>query len=268
MHIHFNWSQKEIISARAVVDKLEAANVSFAVVSSTPSELALELRRVGGEKIIPFFSPYTHELGKRDWHLNPKTIALAKTGLQKRQYYGIGEVHFMAGFRPDINNSIFRQLIALALEFKVPMLVHVDAGNENIFLNLCQQNPDLKMLIAHAGGNLKAAHIRKIIDGCDNVMIEFSARDPWRYDGLTNENQLLQEDWRRLVLEFPRRFMIGTDPVWTVTRTQSWDQADNGWDYFELLIEYHRNWISDLPSEVQQLVRIDNARQFFQFPSH
>ena len=110
-HIHYNWDQKEVIDATAVVDKLRQSDVDFAVVSSTPSSLALELKRAGNDLIVPIFSPYTHELGRRDWYLNQRTVELAEAGLRQGLYRGIGEVHFMSGFKPRPNNKIFQQLM-------------------------------------------------------------------------------------------------------------------------------------------------------------
>jgi hypothetical protein len=263
VHIHYNWDQREVISAQAVVEKIRNAGVEFAVVASTPSQLALELKRAGGDLIIPFFSPYTHELGKRDWHISEQTVALAETGLRNGQYLGIGEVHFMAGFRPRTDNGIFLRLLELAREYAVPVLIHVDSGNENMFVDICRRHPALKLVLAHAGGNLQARHIRRVIEQCDNAMVEFSARDPWRYGGLTGKETRLLPEWRELVLEHPERFMTGTDPVWKVTRTQTWDQADDGWDHFDRLIAYHRQWLEQLPQAVRRKVQIDNARRFF-----
>ena len=65
------------------------------------------------------------------------------------------------------------------------------------------------------------------------------------------------------MLDHPERFMTGTDPVWKVTRTQTWDQADDGWDHFAKLLAYHHRWIADLPPPVQQKIRLGNARRFF-----
>jgi len=65
------------------------------------------------------------------------------------------------------------------------------------------------------------------------------------------------------VLEHPDRFVTGTDPVWRVTRTQSWDQADDGWDYFEQLIAWHRDWLEDLPADVRRKISVENARRLF-----
>lgn len=262
VHVHFNWDQKEIISAEEVVARLKRAGIAFAVVTATPSELALELKRAGGDLVLPFFSPYTHELGKQDWYLSERTLQLAEAGLRNGHYQGIGEVHFMAGFPPTTDNPVFVRLLALARQYAVPVLIHIDAGNERNFVNLCRKHSALKFIFAHAGGNLYASHIRRVIEQCDNVMIEFSARDPWRYGGLTGEDDLLLSEWRELVLAYPDRFVVGTDPVWKVTRTQTWDQADDGWDYFEQLLAYHRNWIADLPPAVQRKLSLDNARRF------
>jgi predicted TIM-barrel fold metal-dependent hydrolase len=263
VHVHYNWDQKEIISAETIVEKLKKANTEFVVVTSTPSELALELKRAGGDLIVPIFSPYTHEMGRQDWYLDDRTLNLAERGLRNGQYQGIGEVHFMVGFRPRTSNAIFLKLLQLARRHAVPVLIHIDAGNENIFLDICLKNPESKLIFAHAGGNLAARHIRQVVERCDNAMIEFSARDPWRYGGLTGDDNRLLHDWRELIIEYPDRFMIGTDPVWKVTRTQTWDQSDEGWDYFEQLLAYHRRWVRELPQAVQRKIYLDNARRLF-----
>ena len=265
-HIHFNWDQKEIIDALSVVDKLRRADVEFAVVSSTPSLLALELAHAANDLIVPIFSPYTHELGRQDWYLDHQIVDRARAGLKQGLYHGIGEVHFMSGFKPRTDNPIFHQLMLLAMEFDVPALVHVDSGNEKALQDICMRYPKLKLIFAHAGGNLTAAHISKIIKNCENVFIEFSARDPWRFGGLTDTDHHLLHAWRELIIAYPGRFITGTDPVWKVTRTQTWDQADDGWDHYEKLIQYHRDWIADLPLEVQNKVASENARQLYAYP--
>ena len=261
--MHFNWDQRETIDASEIVARLRRAGVAFAVVSATPSHLALELRAAGGDLIVPLFSPYTHELGRRDWYLDSRVPRLAEAGLRSGAYRGIGEVHFMRGFRPATDNPVFLQLLDLAERYRAPVLVHVDAAGAAPFIEICRRHPRVRLLFAHAGGILDAAQIGRIIAACDNVMIEFSARDPWRFGGLTGADGRLLPDWRELVLAYPERFMTGTDPVWKVTRTQTWDQADDGWDHFDGLIAYHRRWIEDLPAAVRTLIRHDNARNFF-----
>ena len=258
-HIHYNWDHAELVSPEQVIEKLKQANVHIAIVSSTPTHLALSLKSAGGDLIAPFFSPYTHELGKHDWFKDSELVHKADIALSKGDYVGIGEVHFMAGFQPKLENEVFVGLVELAHKYDAPMLIHIDSGNQKFFQTLCLKYPDVKLIFAHAGGNLKPRHIRPVLENCPKVWIDFAARDPWRYGGLTGEDGKLLPEWKKLVLDFPSRFITGTDPVWKVTRTQSWDQPDDGWDYFEKLMHYHKTWMNELPENVQNKIRRDNV---------
>lgn len=136
----------------------------------------------------------------------------------------------------------------------MPALVHVDAVNEIPVVRIGEASPELKIIFDHAGGNLTADHVRRVIKRCANITIGLSARDPWRYGRLLPE-------WRELVNAYSERFVTGTDPVWKVTRTQTRDQTDDGRDYFERLLAYHRRWLDDLPPAVRDRVRLENARR-------
>jgi predicted TIM-barrel fold metal-dependent hydrolase len=263
-HIHYNWDQQQVTSMQQAVDVLKNHNVKLAIVASTPTELALELRNKGGDWIIPFFSPYIHKSGKRDWYLDRQVVEKAEQGLEKGLYFGIGEVHFMNGFKPGTDNEIFQQLIKLAEKYHVPMLIHIDSGNEITFQRLCTANPNVKMIFAHAGGNLKPQHIEKIINSCNNAWIDFAARDPWRYDGLTNEDSTLLADWKQLVLKYPERFITGTDPVWKVTRWSTWDTDDEGWTWYDQLYNYHWSWLNDLPEDVRNKIAWENTQRLLE----
>ena len=58
IHLHFNWNQEEIISAKEVVSILKKHHVSMAVVSSRPSSNALKLAKAAGGRVLPIYSPY------------------------------------------------------------------------------------------------------------------------------------------------------------------------------------------------------------------
>lgn len=259
-HIHFNWDHTEVTSMQEVIDILKQHNVGLAIVTSTPSKLALELREKGGDWIVPFFSPYIHELGKSDWYLDEQVIKDAEKGLKNGAYFGIGEIHFMNGFQPKMDNNIFLKLLKLAEQYNVPMLIHIDSGNEKTFLQLCSENPNIKMIFAHAGGNLRAPHIEKILQQCDKVWIDFAARDPWRYDGLSKDDFTLLPEWRSLVINYPTRFITGTDPVWKVTRWSTWDTDDEGWTHYQKLYDYHWSWMNDLPENVRRKIAWENTQ--------
>ena len=259
-HIHYNWDQREVTTTQEIVDILRQHNVGLTIVSGTPSEMALELREKGGDWVIPFFSPYIHELGKQDWYKDETVVKNAELALKNGQYYGIGEVHFMDGFYPKTSNSIFLQLLKLAETYNVPVLIHIDSSNEQTFLKLCMANPYIKMIFAHAGGNLRASHIEKILTQCDNVWIDFAARDPWRYDGISKADHTLLPAWKSLVLRYPDRFISGTDPVWKVTRGQTWDTSDEGWQHYQKLYDFHWSWLNDLPEDVRKKIAWENTQ--------
>ncbi|MDX2504192.1 MAG: amidohydrolase family protein [Gammaproteobacteria bacterium] len=260
-HIHYNWDHAEIISPLAVVEKLKREKVGLTLVSSTPSHLALELREAGGDWIIPFFSPYIHESGKRDWYLDKTVVKKAAEGLDQGLYFGVGEIHFMGGFLPRPDNDVFLQLMGMAKQHNVPALIHVDASDENYFLGICKAHSAVKIIFAHAGGNLKPRHIRSVLEKCPNVWIDLAARDDWRYGGLTDNKGVLLPAWKRLIVDFSSRFITGTDPVWRVTRTQSWDESDDGWDHYAPLHKYHQMWLANLPDDVHKKIAWDNVKQ-------
>ena len=57
-HIHYNWDQQKITSIQQAVDILKDHQVKLTIVSSTPSELALDLRKQGVETIRPDGEPF------------------------------------------------------------------------------------------------------------------------------------------------------------------------------------------------------------------
>ena len=257
--MHFNWDQKEIISAQEVVKRLKANNVTIAAVSSTPTHLALELAEAGGPWIQAFFSPYLSFSHRDKWYTDETVISEAEKGLASGQYTGIGELHISSDFGPRQDNKILRGLLVLAEKYQVPFLIHTEAASHLFLAPICQNFPRVRFLWAHAGGRLEAASIDALMQQCPNVWAEVSVRDPWRYNSLVDDKGQLLTGWRDLFIKYQDRFMTGTDPVWNVTRGQRWAQADDGWDYYDQLVEFHRNWLKQLPNDVEVKIRLSNA---------
>jgi len=262
IHLHFNWDQKEIISAQEVVKRLKANNVVLATVSSTPPELALELSEAGKPLILPYFSPYLSATHRDRWFRDEEVLEKAEEGLATGRYSGIGEVHVWSDMGPRRDNKILVGLLKLAEKYEVPFLIHTEASSHLFFTPICQNHPKVKFLWAHAGGRLKPPSIDQLMQQCPNVWAEVSVRDPWRYNTLVDEQNQLLPGWRDLFIKYQDRFMTGTDPVWSVTRGQSWDQADEGWDHYDQLLDFHRHWLQQLPPEVEVKIRLTNAKLF------
>jgi len=263
IHLHYNWSQEEVTTPEDAVKQLKKYNVTLAVVSSRPSEYALKLRQAGGDWIIPIFSPYFKPGIKETWFIYPEVLIQARKALASGQYKGIGEMHLIPGMGPRRDNKIVQGLFKLAAEFDVPVLIHTDASKYEYFLPICRQHDKVRFLWAHAGGILYPEHIGPLMSKCPNVSVELSARDPWHYGNFTDADNNLPDDWKALIIKYPRRFMVGTDPVWNAQQTYRWYEADEGWKHYGKLNLYHRNWMSQLPDDIERKVRLANAINFF-----
>jgi len=97
------------------------------------------------------------------------------------------------------------------------MLIHVVVGNEQMLVDIWRQDLAVKSIFAHADENLCASLIGRIIEQCNQALIEFSARATWCYGGMTGDEDLLISTWRELVFQYPGRFLIRTTPTWKLT---------------------------------------------------
>jgi predicted TIM-barrel fold metal-dependent hydrolase len=94
-------------------------------------------------------------------------------------------------------------------------------------LQVCQQFPDTRILWAHSGALLPPEAVDRVLAQCGNVWGGLGARDPWRFvnNPLTAADGTLLPAWKALLLKYPARFMVGSDPVWPVDQMDRWDEA-------------------------------------------
>ncbi|MBE9530129.1 MAG: amidohydrolase family protein [Proteobacteria bacterium] len=262
-HLHFNWDQEELVSAEEAVNILKKHNIDLAVVTATPSANAVKLRRVGGDWILPIFSPYVDMDARYGWFNRPDVIDKTRAALQSGEFFGIGELHLMVGLGPRRDNKVFTGLLALAEEFAVPMLIHTEAQSYRYLEAVCRKYPKVRFLWAHAGGLLGAGHSEKLLQSCPNVWIELSARDPEHYGSFLTKDDRIPSDWLRVFKMFPDRFMTGTDPVWKAHELHRWDRADEGWLHYGEFIKFHRHWLAQLPADIERKIRLTNAKNFW-----
>ncbi|MGD8784615.1 MAG: TatD family hydrolase [Thioalkalispiraceae bacterium] len=263
VHLHFNWDQEEVVSAEEALATLERHNVQLAVAFSTPSANALKLTKISKGKVIPFFSPYITGHSRNNWYHDQRVLVLARKGLEEGTYKGIGELHVISGLGPRRDNKVFQGLLRLAAEFNVPFNIHTETSSYLFLKPICEQHPKVRFLWAHAGGVLGPEHSAGIIKACPNVWIELSARDPHHYGGLVDGDGKLRAGWKALLEKYPDRFMVGTDPVWKAHQVNRWYEADEGWKHYDKFISFHRKWLKELPADVEEKIRLENALAFF-----
>jgi predicted TIM-barrel fold metal-dependent hydrolase len=266
VHVHYKWDQAEIISPQQALDLLDKAGVHKAVLIGTPADYALKLYRLAPERIIPVYGPYLVGGEKLTWQFRTELIDEVRRGLRSGIYRGIGELHLIGGMAvPWRDSKVFTALLALAHEYDVPLMIHSEYSSIKPTLSICQENPSNRFLLAHAGAVITPAQIMQILQACPNVVMDLSARDPWRYvnNPITDETGLLLPQWRKLFLDYSERFMIGSDPVWPVDKGFGWDEPDSGWNQLQRYLSFHRRWLDNLPSDIAKKILWTNAERWF-----
>jgi hypothetical protein len=232
IHLHYKWSQQGLTTPAAAVALLDQQHIVMGVVIGTPAELALELRSPAPGRIVPIFSPYREGGDWHRWAYDETTVTRARTALESGQYRGIGELHVIGGFTPPLERAVvLKQLLKLATGFDVPVMIHTELSRPDFMLDMCRQFPDTRILWAHSGAVLAPEAVDRVFARCGNVWGGLGARDPWRFvnNPLTAEDGTLLPGWKALLLKYPERFMVGSDPVWPVDQMDSWDVDDSGW---------------------------------------
>lgn len=271
VHVHYKWDQAEITSPQQALALLDKAGVQKAVVIGRPADMALQLYRLAPERIIPFYGPYRLGDEKLTWQFKTALIEEIRAGLRSGLYRGIGELHLIGGMAvPWRQSQVFVEILSLAREYNVPLMLHSEYSSIKPTLSICRENPKNRILLAHAGAVIKPAQIEKILQTCPNVVMDLAARDPWRYvnNPITDQTGRLLPDWKALILRYADRFMVGSDPVWPVDKGASWDEPDSGWMQLQSYINFHRQWLSYLPPDVAKKILWSNAETWFSLKGH
>ncbi len=264
IHLHWKWNQKEVTGPQQAIDILRQNGVELAVVIGTPPRLALELESLAPELVIPLYGVYRIPGDWSSWFRDPELLERAREALSSGDYRGIGELHMIGGFISDWKHPNISGLFHLAAEFDVPVLVHTEFSRANYLIGFCQAHPKTRFLWAHAGSILPPGEVKRALDACPNLWVELSARDPWRHLARRIDQEgALKPEWRDLVIAYADRFMVGSDPVWPVEQLNPWDEPDTGWQELPRFLAFHRRWIDQLPEEVANKVRLQNAVEFF-----
>jgi predicted TIM-barrel fold metal-dependent hydrolase len=128
------------------------------------------------------------------------------------------------------------------------VLAHVDDVAVD---KLLAHAPGTRLVWAHTGiGGAPVARVRELLRRHAGLMGELSYRP-----GLVEDGRLSAE-WKALLLEFPERFLVGSD-TWINPR----------WQYYEGLMAEARQWLGELPPEVARRIAWDNGARLYGLPA-
>ena len=236
-HIHYSHDTWDVLPPPEAVKVLRQAGVKKAMVSSSSDDGTQMLYKAAPDLIVPVLRPYRRRGEIGSWVRDPSIIPHVEARLKANTYAGIGEFHV---FGADADLPVMRRLVELAKERKIFLHAHSDADAvERIF----KQDPQARVLWAHSGFD-QPDNVRAMLAKHKMLWADLAFRNDYAPGGR------LDEAWRKLIIDFPDRFMVGTDTP-----------SPERWYYVVEHAKFSRKWIAGLPADVADNVAFRNAER-------
>lgn len=161
------------------------------------------------------------------------------------------------------NSPFFVEMMRLAIKHRTPLPMHMQWHADSVteLENLLATHPDGVIVLSHCGKDTVAENIRPLLTRHSNVFCDLgfrstpqttdeSRKDPartifWGPDitGVAG----VRPDWKRLIEDFPDRFMVAIDDV------HSWE------DYDKVVVSIRTGLLDQLSPEAAEKVAYKNA---------
>jgi TatD related DNase len=256
-HLHYNEEAQSAHPVADVLARMQRSGVKAIVANSRPNDgtknlaAAKELTAKAGVTVVPFIRLYRNRADYDNWFRDETIYQMVQAELAKGTaagaFRGIGEFHLYDS--QNANGAVAAKLMKLAEEKDLAVLGHVDdAAIDLLMAHTPSKGQKAKLIWAHTGiGGALPERVRSLMRKYPHLMGELSYRP-----GLTADNGQLSPEWRSLILEFPSRFLIGSD-TWVNQR----------WQYYEELMRGYRVWLGGLPPHVAAQVAWGNGAALF-----
>ena len=267
-HLHYNdeaWAgQPAAHPLDDVLARMQRNGVQAIIANSRPNDgtRALAAARAqtraagvtgaaGDLQVVPFIRLYRNRADYDNWFRDESIYTMVQQefarGTAAGPYRGIGEFHLYDSANAD--GPVAKQLMRFAEKNDLAVLAHVD---DVAIDRLLAHAPQARLIWAHTGiGGPPVARVRALLAQYPRLMGELSYRP-----GLTCADGKLCPEWRALLLQYPDRFLIGSD-TWINQR----------WLYYDGLMQEYRRWLGELPPDVARRIAWDNGARLFQLPN-
>lgn len=242
-HLHYSHDAWERLPPKEAVALMRQAGLRRAMVSSSSDDGTQKLHAEAPDLVLPVLRPYRtrNEIGT--WLRDDSVIAHLESRLARFRYVAIGEYHVSG---EDADLPVVRRVVQLARERRLALHSHSDADAVD---RQFKQDPAARILWAHSGFDLPA-NVRAMLRRHRNLWCDLAFRsDHALVDG---QRGRVEPAWRDAFLEFPDRFMVGTD-TFTPER----------WFYVGEHARWSRMWLADLPREVAEAIAWRNGERLF-----
>jgi hypothetical protein len=238
-HIHYSHDAWERVPPREAIAILRKAGVRAAMVSSSNDDGTQKLHTEAPDLVIPVLRPYRVRGDVSSWVRDASIVPHVEARLRTYRYAAIGEYHV---FGADADLPVVRRMVELAKQYKLYLHSHSDADAiERQF----RQDPNARILWAHAGFDAPE-RVREMLRKYPNLWCDLAFRSDHARNGKVDPG------WREAFLEFPDRFMVGTD-TYTAER----------WSFVGEHANWSREWLADLPRDVAERIAYRNGERLF-----
>jgi hypothetical protein len=236
-HVHFSHDAVEVLPVQDAVALLRKSGVRGALVSSSDDEGTQKLLAAAPDLIVPELRPYRTRADTAGWTRDEGVLAYVEERLRKYRYVAIGEFHL---YGADADLPVPRRIVQLAKQYNLMLHAHSDADAvERIF----RQDPNARVLWAHAGFE-RPERVRELLRKHPNLWADLAFRTDHASGGKPTP------EWREAFLEFPDRFMVGTDTY-----------VPERWHFVPEHSRWSREWLAALPKDVAENIAYRNGER-------
>ena len=238
-HVHYSHDAVEAVPPAQAVAILRKAGLKGVLVSSSDDDGTQKLLAAAPDIVVPELRPYRTRADTNGWVRDDGIVQYLEQRLSRYRYVGVGEFHL---YGADAELPVPRRMVALARERGLLLHAHSDADAvERLF----RQWPEARVLWAHSGFERPEA-VREQLRRHPRLWCDLAFRGDHANGGKVDPA------WRDAFLEFPQRFLIGTD-TFTPER----------WHYIVPHAEWTRAWLADLPRPVAEQLAWRNGDALF-----
>lgn len=238
-HVHYSHDAVSVVPPKEAVAILRKAGLKRVLVSSSDDEGTQKLLAEAPDLIVPELRPYRKRGELGTWMKDPDALRYVEDLLGKHTYVAIGEFHL---YGADADLPIPRRIVELARQHGLFLHAHSDVDAlERIFT----QDPGARVLWAHSGFE-PVEKVREMLRKHKTLWADLALRSEQGSGGKVTP------EWREAFMEFPDRFMVGTD-TWVPER----------WHYIPDHAAFSRGWLADLPPDLAERIAWKNGETLF-----
>ncbi len=238
-HLHYSHDAWDQLPPKAAVAILRQAGLKAAMVSSSSDDGTQKLYAEAPDLVLPVLRPYRTRGDIGTWVRDATVVPHVEARLKANRYVALGEYHV---YGADADLPVVRRMVELAKQYRLYLHSHSDADAiERQF----RQDPEARILWAHSGFD-SPEKVREMLRRHRNLWCDLAFRSDHAGNGKVDPA------WRAAFLEFPDRFVVGTD-TFTPER----------WHFVVEHANWSRQWLADLPADVAERIAWKNGESLF-----